>query len=281
MSVQSNRKIVPRWLGVVALLASIGVNVSAMAQTIDDAWECVIEPRKSVKIGSRVAGILSEVKVDRGDVVKKGQVIGRLRSEVERANVELARALAGSETRIKASQSQVDFERRRQERNQKLYKKKVISGESIDRVETELALREQELVAAKEAARISVLELMRAQAILDIRTIRSPISGIVVERSLSAGEFVLNEGHLVTVAQVDPLNVEVYVPIRLFPEIKVGMAAKVMPEEPVGGELDAKVTVVDRVFDAASGTFGVRLTLPNSKYRIPAGLRCLVRFARG
>ncbi len=280
MSVQSNWEIMPRWLGVVALLASIGVNVSAMAQSIDDAWECIIEPHRSVKIGSQVAGILSEVEVDRGDVVKKGQIIGRLRSEVERATVALVRAQAESKTRIKAAQSQVQFERRRQERNQKLFRKKVISGESIDRVKTELALREQELVAAKEAAQISALELKRAQAILEIRTIRSPIAGIVVERPLSAGEFVLNEGHIVTVAQVDPLNVEVFVPVRLFPEITVGMAATVMPEEPVGGELEATVTVVDHVFDAASGTFNVRLTLPNPDYQIPAGLRCLVRFNR-
>jgi hypothetical protein len=38
--------------------------------------------------------------------------------------------------------------------------------------------------------------------------------------------------------------------------------------------------VVDPVIDAASGTFGVRLELPNSDYRLPAGLRCKVRFPR-
>lgn len=261
-------------------LAMLAGAVPGQAQTIDDAWECVIEPRRLVKIGSQVAGILEAVMVDRGDVVKEGQVIGRLRSDVERANVELARAQAETETRIKAAQSQVEFERRRQERNQQLYRTKVISSENIDRVETELALREQELVAAREAKNIAALELKRATELLNIRTIRSPISGIVVERNLSAGEFILNEGSVATVAQVDPLNVEVFVPIRLYPDIRAGMAAKVMPEEPVGGELDAEVTVVDQVFDAASGTFGIRLTLPNPAYKVPAGLRCLVRFIR-
>ena len=38
------------------------------------------------------------------------------------------------------------------------------------------------------------------------------------------------------------------------------------------------VTVVDQVFDAASGTIGVRLELPNPGYAIPAGLKCQVRF---
>jgi hypothetical protein len=38
------------------------------------------------------------------------------------------------------------------------------------------------------------------------------------------------------------------------------------------------VTIVDKVIDAASNTFGVRLELPNAEQQIPSGLKCLVRF---
>ena len=51
-----------------------------------------------------------------------------------------------------------------------------------------------------------------------------------------------------------------------------------MPERPIGGSYSAVVKVVDRVIDAASGTFGVRLELPNRERKIPAGVRCRVRF---
>jgi multidrug efflux pump subunit AcrA (membrane-fusion protein) len=54
----------------------------------------------------------------------------------------------------------------------------------------------------------------------------------------------------------------------------------VRPETPVGGELEAKVMVVDSLIDAASGTFGVRLELPNPGRRIPAGLRCRIEFPK-
>jgi len=57
------------------------------------------------------------------------------------------------------------------------------------------------------------------------------------------------------------------------------MPAEVYPEDPVGGRYDATVDVVDRVFDAASGTIGVRLNLRNPDYALPAGLKCQVRFA--
>jgi len=46
----------------------------------------------------------------------------------------------------------------------------------------------------------------------------------------------------------------------------------------VGGSYTARVDVVDQMFDAASGTFGVRLSLPNPNRRIPAGLKCRARF---
>jgi len=57
-----------------------------------------------------------------------------------------------------------------------------------------------------------------------------------------------------------------------------GMVADVTPQAPVNGQYQARVTVVDRVFDSASGTFGVRLELPNPDFELPAGLRCEIRF---
>jgi len=79
-------------------------------------------------------------------------------------------------------------------------------------------------------------------------------------------------------AQIDPLNVEVILPVGQLPFIKVGVRAKVIPEAPIGGQYIAEVKIVDRVIDAASGTFGVRLELPNPNNRLPAGLKCKVIF---
>jgi hypothetical protein len=60
--------------------------------------------------------------------------------------------------------------------------------------------------------------------------------------------------------------------------VKQGQKATVMPEPPVGGRYDTTVALVDKVVDAASGTFGVRLELRNRKSEIPAGVRCRVQF---
>ena len=92
------------------------------------------------------------------------------------------------------------------------------------------------------------------------------------------GEYAFDQAHLLTVSQIDPLRVEVYVPLSQFGRIHPGMTAEVQPEEPVGGKYTATVTVVDQVFDAASGTIGVRLDLPNPGHALSAGLKCQVHF---
>jgi len=81
---------------------------------------------------------------------------------------------------------------------------------------------------------------------------------------------------LLKLAQLDVLHVEAILPVTAYGRIRKGMSLDVMPEDPIGGTYPAKVRVVDRVLDAPSGTFGVRLELPNPGLKLPAGVRCRV-----
>ena len=83
---------------------------------------------------------------------------------------------------------------------------------------------------------------------------------------------------LLRVAQIDPLRVEVIVPAQMFGRIIPGMTATIVPELSQYGEQVATVTIVDKLIDAASSTFGVRLELPNAELQMPSGLMCQVRF---
>ena len=121
------------------------------------------------------------------------------------------------------------------------------------------------------------LELLRAEETLRRHTIRSPIDGVVVQRYLSPGESVRFQPML-RLAQINPLRVEVIVPVSAFGRIQIGQRAIIHPEEPMVGNYEAEVTIVDRVADAASGTFRVALDLPNPDYSLPSGLKCMVQF---
>lgn len=235
-----------------ALCVSICISFFAGSHSIASAaeYECLLEPQVVVNISSSVAGILEEVSVERGDQVSKGQIIATLKSGVEQAAVNLAREKA-------------EFGKRKMERNAELIEKNLLSPHEKDELETE--------------SQIAQLELHEVEEVLKQRTIKSPIYGVVVERYLSAGEFVQNEP-ILKLAQLHPLNVEVIMPVEQVNRIKKGMTAEVILAEPINGRYKAKVVVADRVIDAASSTIGVRLELPNPDYTIPAGLKCKVRF---
>jgi RND family efflux transporter MFP subunit len=260
----------------VMLTGILGLPMAATAEPVE--LDGLIEPFLIVKVGSAVPGILASVKVDRGDLVKKGQVLARLHDKVERATMKLARARAQMKSTIAVRQARLDYTQRRQQRLEGLFKKKVIPFEDMDESRTNSEMAEKELEEARENNSLAELEHQRSVEVLMRMTIRSPITGVVMERFLSAGEY-LEDQPIMKIAQIDPLNVEVFAPVEFLGSIQVGMVAKVQPMAPVGGSYTATVKIVDRVVDAASGTFGIRLEIPNPKYRLPAGLRCKVKFS--
>lgn len=234
----------------VLLLLAIGVGLGGVASAAGDDFEGLIEASDMVEISSQVPGIIEQILVERGDLVSAGDEIVRLKSELEVASVKLA-------------QTRLEFGKRKVSRNEELQRKKLISTHDEDEMETESLLNE--------------LQLREEEQRLQLRSIRSPITGVVVKRTLSVGEYV-GEGSILTLARINPLFVEVIVPVSRYGSVHNGMRAEVRPESPVGGKYLGKVIVVDQVIDAASGTFGVRVELPNDSLQLPAGLKCQVRF---
>jgi len=247
-------------------------------QRSNSEFECLIQPKMVLKLGTPVPGLITEVLVDRGSVVKTGDVVARLESAVEQAALSLAEARAKNDATVRSSRAKLEFQTRKDERAKQLRKNETISFAQADEAETAARVAQHELDEAEVTLRLAGLEATRAREVLNQRTIRSPINGVVVARALGPGEYAFDQSSLMTVSQIDPLHVEVFVPLTQFGKIRPGVTAEVRPEQPVGGRYTATVTVVDQVFDAASGTIGIRLELPNPDYAIPAGLKCQVRF---
>jgi RND family efflux transporter MFP subunit len=258
------------------ILASLIGAHDALAEA---SFDCVLNPALTLKLGSPISGIIDTVAVDRGDLVKKGQAVARLQSAVEAAEVALDKAKAENTADIDAKQVKVTLTKANFDRQSILVQHQNTPVEKFDEARADYQSAQQELALAQLNHHVAELQLQSAQATLDQRVIRSPIDGVVTERALGPGEYVNQDGHIVSVAEIDPLYVDTFLPIRYYGEIKVGDTANVQPDDPIGGDRKAVVSVVDQVFDAASGTFGVRLDLPNADHRIPGGLRCHVTFA--
>ncbi|MGA8053726.1 MAG: efflux RND transporter periplasmic adaptor subunit [Burkholderiales bacterium] len=260
-----------------ALLAC--VCASAAAQTSE--FDCMIEARQTVDIRSPVEGLIENVGVERGQLVKRGQVVVTLQSGPERAALAIARSKAEQQGAVKAAEAKLDLAHRKETRAEELARQNFISSNALEEARTERSLAESELKVARENQRLAELEVQRASEVLNMRTIRSPLSGVVVDRYLKGGEFATAnvKDPILRLAEVDPLNVEVILPARLFGEIKRGEKAEVFPEKPAR-KFPATVSVVDQVMNAAAGTFGVRLEFRNPSREVPAGAKCKVRFAK-
>lgn len=238
---------------------------------------CLIEPDKVAEVGTQVIGVLEKITVERGDMVKAGQVVAQLKSDVERASVNVAEVRARAEAELKAASAAAELAQAKAERAQHLVSVGFISKEGADQAITEASIARNRVAQVREAQRLSQQELALSNSQLAQRSIRIPFSGIVVERYRTEGERIEREP-IVRIAKINPLRIEMVLPISQFGQVKQGSTVNIRTDVTGDKPLPATVTLVDRVVDAASNTFRVRLSLPNPDQTIPAGLRCMAEF---
>jgi RND family efflux transporter MFP subunit len=262
--------------GLAALAASFAAG--AAQPQAQPPLRCVIEPERVAEVGTPVIGVVDSIHVERGDVVRQGQLLAQLRSSVERASVGAAEARAQAEADVQAALANYEFQRQKLARTEELMQKKFVSAQALDQVRAEASVAEQRLAQAREQGRVAKQELETARAQLGLRSIRAPFAGIVADRYVNVGERV-EVKPMFRLARVDPLRVEIVAPAAMYGTVKKGMAAQIMPELPGVGRVEAKVVLVDRMIDPASNTFRVRAELPNSNGALPSGLRCKAEVA--
>lgn len=216
-----------------------------------DTLGCLIEPFQVSEMGSAAAGVVQRVLVQRGDTVKRGQVVAELNTSVDEATLNLRRAEAAYLGRVV-------------ERNGDLYRRKLLPAGDYD----EMTSR----------SRQAQLQVALQQAILAERSIKSPFDGVVAERYAGPGDRI-NDNKIVKLAQINPLLIKVVVPEGRYGRIAIDDKAQVNVNPAISDKpLQASVWRIDRVMDAASGTFTVLLKVDNKDHAIPAGVRCSIRF---
>jgi membrane fusion protein (multidrug efflux system) len=230
-------------------LVLISSGAWAQSSATRQVSSCFLLPSHEVIVGTPLDGVLEVVSADRGELVKAGQVIAKMNTGLEQAQVQTQEARA-------------EFGDRKARRNEDLYQKRVISDHELDEIKTETNLAKLELEERKQQ--------------LKLRTIVSPISGVIVDKYRARGDLVKQE-KIFKIAAIDPLNVELVVNSRMFGQFKQGQVREVnIPL--LNKKVSGKVTSLDRVIDPASGTFRVRLSVPNPGSQIPSGLQCEANF---
>ncbi len=244
-------------------------------------FDCLIEPRQTIEIRPWTEGLITRINVQRGDSIRIDQVLVELDSGLERASAASARFRSEMQGAVKSRESRIEFLAQKAARRDKLAKDNFISTQDRDETVAELQLAKTELIEARENRALAGLDYKRTMEQLRLRTITSPIDGIVTDRLMNPGELADNRDvrkPILKLAELKVLHVEVLLPINGHKSVKLGQTIEVIPEQPAGSRYKATVKAIDKVFDAASGSFGVRLELANPRTEIPSGVKCKAVF---
>lgn len=266
------------WCRIITIVVFVSVSGVVSAEESRPAGlHCIVMPSAVVDVSSGTDGRVEGIYVERGDAVREGQIVAELDSGVERANLALAQVRAELDTEIHLRRTRLAFDERKRKRSEALRVRQVVSAFDQDEADTDAELAAWQLHQARDKKRLAKMEHARAKEVVLRRMVRTPIEGVVVERFKSAGEYVAEEP-ILRVARLDPLWVEVVAPVALHGGIHKGMDAEVFVETEADIPREARVLVVDPMGDAASGTFRVRLQLPNPGLKLLGGIKCQAWF---
>lgn len=266
------------------LALAVLAGARAQAATAGTGYDCMIEPAQVVEVRSPVVGLLQQVPVRRGQTIRKGEVLVVIESSVEKSQAETAGFRAQAQGAVMEARSKTAAAREKSRRMDELVKEEFVSAQARDDAAAELAQAQAELKTAEENVELARLQQQEAVDQLNRRVIRSPFDGVVMDQYLYPGALVDagdNKKPIIKIAQTNPLVVQAILPFKAFPQVHVGDAVTIVPEAPFGRTLGSHVKTVDRVIDAAAGTFGVVVELPNARADLPGGIRCKLTLGTG
>ncbi len=237
-------------------------------------FDCVMEAANIVELSPRTPGVISSIEVEKGQRVAKGDVIAQIDSSMERGALKILEARVGSTAAIDAQTARVIFTKAQLVRAETLVQRNAQSPDKLESLQNDYALATSQLRQAEVDSMALRAETERARVAVENTVIRAPFAGVVTDVTLSAGGYATADHSVAVLAQTDPIYVDAYLPAALYDSVHAASEVRIHPEYPVNSVIDARILMVDAMFDSASRTFGVRVALPNSDSHIVAGQRC-------
>lgn len=233
-----------------------------------------VQPEKEVKLSSEVSGEIVELNIKEGDIVKQGQVLCRVKPDILQSGYDRTVAslnsqkanLAAAQQQLIQNKASFNNIEANYKRNQELFNKKVISASEFDKVKAEydgakanLAMQEQNVLAAKYGVEQSAAMVKEASDNLARTTIYAPVDGVVSLLSVELGERVVGTAQMagteiMRIANMSSMEVNVDVNENDINRISVGNEATIE----VDAFQDRKFTGV--VTEIASSSTGIATT---------------------
>jgi membrane fusion protein (multidrug efflux system) len=200
---------------------------------------------QGVTVSADLPGIVEDISFDSGRMVQKGEVLLRLDTRQERAQ-------------LAAAEAQRTLANANLERARGLREEGVISQAEYDRVAAE---------QAQAAARVGEI-----QATIARKTIRAPFGGILGLRQVNLGQYLSGGSAIVALQALRPVYVNFSLPQQEVSRLRVGSEVRVTADGIAGGPFTGRITALDSVVDEATRNVQVQATLPNPDGRLRPGM---------
>lgn len=234
-----------------------------------------LKPWQRVELSSRVAGIVEAVEVDRGSVVKEGQVLVRLSAPEMQARVRAAEAkgeafkaeAAEAEARAAASASTL-------ERLQEASKTPgAVAGNEIVQAQKSVEASKAVAAAALRSAAAAAAEAQALRVLEGYLELKAPFSGVVTARHVHPGALASPQsGALLEIEQVSRLRLEVALPEAEVARVPKGARVRFSVPAHEGREFTGVVARVARSLDSKTRTMAVELDVDNSSGALAPGM---------
>jgi membrane fusion protein, multidrug efflux system len=225
---------------------------------------------EEAQVAAGAAGKVIATYVERGSVVRKGAVLARLDSRA--LGAQAAQAAADAEgSKLMAQQAKLDCDRTEQ-----MFQKGAISKADYDKAHTQCETSKW-TVSSAEARRTLTAEALRDTEI------KAPFSGMIVDRAVTAGEYVQPASRVATLVDTDNLRVEITVPEADIPFVRQGMLVDFRTSGGAGGEklYHGKIRYVGPSVRRQSRDAIVEAVFANQEHELRPGMFVTARITLG
>jgi RND family efflux transporter MFP subunit len=246
-----------------------------------------VTPRRRATVSTQITGTLTQVLIEEGDHVEKGQVLARLEDSALRAGLGAARAnLASAQAQIATAQAQLTQAQADARRQEELVASGMVTKQAAEQARTAVATSVAQLDARRREADAVNAQLAQAQVNFDYSVVRAPFAGVVTEKAAQVGEIVspLSAGGgftrtgVGTIVDMDSLEIEVDVSEAYIGQVQANMPAEAVLDAYPDWKIPAHVIAIVPAADRGKGTVKVRVALEQKDTRLVPDIGVRVSF---
>jgi RND family efflux transporter MFP subunit len=246
-----------------------------------------LSARRAATVSAQITGTLTQVLIEEGDRVAKGQVLARLEDSGLRASLNVALAnVAASQAHVVQAQAQLKQAEADARRQEELAASGMISRQSAEQARTAVSSAAAGLEARRRENDAARAQVAAAQVNFDYTVIRAPFAGVVTVKAAQVGEIVspLSAGGgftrtgVGTIVDMDSLEVDVDVNEAYIGNVRPGMACEAVPEAYPDWRIPSHVIAIVPAADRGKATVKVRVALEQKDARLVPDMGVRVSF---